>query len=273
MSDYEKSVLIFIDILGFGDIVRKTSATEIEKLLRLANESSSTSEYDTEFSGRRSLSFSDTIITSCPLVGPHGFLAHGLLFDEIMNIVFLQTDMIDRGGTFLRGALTVGDVHHSKDMVFGPAVIDAYEIESKLCNYPRVVIDPKVLLDYENTQVLRYGDNSAEDDLKFVKSLIRQDSDGLWFVDYLKGMLGNFDDPEYYLTFLKKHKELILNKASENKKLNGIALKYNWLARYHNLVVSELFKEKVLSVDHDSVFIIEKEELETMHQFRLPSQK
>jgi hypothetical protein len=273
MSDYKKSVLTFIDILGFGDIVKKASAAEIEKLLRLANESSSTSENDTEFTGRRSLSFSDTIITSCPLVGPHGLLAHGLLFNEIMNIVFLQADMIDRGETFLRGALTVGDVYHSKDMVFGPAVIDAYEIETKLCNYPRVVIDPSVLLEYENTEVLRCGDNTAEDDLEFVKSLIRQDSDGLWFVDYLKGMLGNFDYPDYYLTFLKKHKELILKKSSENKKLNGIALKYNWLAGYHNLVVSELIKEKVLSKKHDIVFKIEKEELETMHQFRLPLQK
>jgi hypothetical protein len=271
MIEYTKAVVAFIDILGFGDIVRKTSPSSIENLMKLAHESSKMSKMDIEYTGRRSISFSDTLITSCPLVGPHGPYRHGLLYSEIMDIVFLQTEMIDRGGTFLRGALTVGNVYHSDNMVFGPAVIDAYEIESKLSNYPRVVLDPKILLEYERTASLRSENNTAEQDLEYVKSLIRQDSDGLWFVDYLRGMLGNFDFPEYYSAFINKHKELILSKASENNKLNSISLKYNWVAVYHNLVVNELIQERILSHELDAALLIAKEEIESMHQFQLPA--
>lgn len=273
MAEYSRSVVTFIDILGFSSLVRHKTSDEIEKLLGLAEENSRTDKMVAEYAGRRSLSFSDTIITTCPLEGPHGPLRHGLLFDEIMEVIFLQADMINRGSTFLRGAMTVGDVYHDDTKIFGPGLIDAYEMESKLSNFPRVVIDPKILLEYEDTPALRSLDNDPDEDLKYVQSLICQDSDGLWFIDYLRGMVGNFDEPEFLLVYLKNHKELILNRATENQRLNSIALKYNWLATYHNQVVNDLLEKRYLSKEHDTVFLIKKEELATMHQFRLEDSK
>lgn len=267
MIKYSRSIVAFLDILSFGDLVRTQSPDEIMRIMRLAQQSSEASETDLEFAGRRSIYFSDTIILSCPIVGPYGPQSHGVVFDEILSIVHLQSDLIDRGSIFIRGALTIGDIYHDENVIFGPAVIDGHDIESKLCNYPRVVIDPKLLRDYMVDPLLRSQNNTAEEDLKYVKTLIRQDADGLWFIDYLSAILPELDNPEYYLEFIKKHKQLILQKSKANNKLNSIALKYNWLATYHNTIVNEMFERRVLSREHDSVFLITSKELETIHQF------
>ncbi len=269
MSEYTKSIVTFIDILGFGDLVRNKTAEEMSEIIRITEESSQTEHWQVSSSGRRSVTFSDTIISSCPLVGPMGPQCHGLLFDEIMTVMHLQVKLMDKADIFVRGALTIGDIHHDEEAVYGPAVIDGYEIESKLCNFPRVVIDPKVLQAFEDEKSLRTIDHHYEDDSEIVEGLLRQDTDGLWFVDYLSAILRELDDPEYYLTILKKHKQLILRKAAENKKLNSIALKYNWLASYHNKVVNEMLEKRALSAEHDRVFLITAKELETMHQFKL----
>ena len=269
MSEYTKSIVTFIDILGFGDLVRNKTAEEMGEIIRITEESSQTEQWQVSSSGRRSIVFSDTIISSCPLVGPMGPQCHSLLFDEIMTVMHLQVKLMDKAGIFVRGALTIGDIHHDEEAVYGPAVIDGYEIESKLCNFPRVVIDPKVLQAFEDKEALRTIDHSYEDDSQIVESLLRQDADGLWFVDYLSAIQTELDDRGYYLVILKKHKELILCRASENKKLNSIALKYNWLASYHNKVVQEMLDKRILSTKHDKVFLITAKELETMHQFKL----
>lgn len=41
----------------------------------------------------------------------------------------------------MRGAVTVGAIHHDQHIVFGPALNRAYELESKVAFYPRILID------------------------------------------------------------------------------------------------------------------------------------
>ena len=47
----------------------------------------------------------------------------------------------------MRGGLTVGPTHHSKDFVFGTAATEAYELESKIASAPLVLLSAEVVQD------------------------------------------------------------------------------------------------------------------------------
>jgi hypothetical protein len=47
-------------------------------------------------------------------------------------------------GFLMRGGIAVGDLIHDDDMVFGPALNRALELESKIAKYPRIIVDDDV---------------------------------------------------------------------------------------------------------------------------------
>ena len=46
-------------------------------------------------------------------------------------------------GFLVRGAVTFGDLHHKDNVVFGPALNEAVEIEEKEAFYPRIIVSEK----------------------------------------------------------------------------------------------------------------------------------
>jgi hypothetical protein len=48
-------------------------------------------------------------------------------------------------GFLMRGGVAVGDLIHDSEVVFGPALNRAYELESKIAIYPRIVVDDEVV--------------------------------------------------------------------------------------------------------------------------------
>ena len=74
-------------------------------------------------------------------------------------------------GLLIRGGITLGYCFSDDFMVWGKALVRAYEIESTIAIYPRIVIDP-----------------FADDIFDFLtkskhKKLICRDFDGLYFID------------------------------------------------------------------------------------------
>jgi hypothetical protein len=138
----------------------------------------------------------------------------------------------------MRGALTVGNVHVDEQMIFGPALIAAYELESHFATYPRIVIDPKVFKELARDPLLKKGGHDLRTEKKYLSSLLKRDADGLYFVDYLKGMIGEFDDPSYELEFVLYHKKFIVAAAKGCTAMGSVAAKYLWLANYHNAFVT-----------------------------------
>jgi hypothetical protein len=60
------------------------------------------------------------------------------------KITKLSTDLAC-DGMFIRGAIAYGPLYHDKKFVFGGAYQQAYETESKLAVFPRVIFDESVL--------------------------------------------------------------------------------------------------------------------------------
>lgn len=123
------------------------------------------------------------------------------------------------------------------DIVFGPALVRSYELESKKAIYPRIIIDEEII------------QSASQGTEQFWTQSIRRADDGTHFIDYLSQLAigwlqpsSVFNDPNITM---QQHKQMIETKLTEFKSRpfnDRIAEKLKWLAQYHNSVVDELCK-------------------------------
>lgn len=88
-----------------------------------------------------------------------------ILFCAILTVQFLAN------GLLIRGGITVGYCFSDDLMVWGKALVRAYEIESTIAIYPRIIIDPFA------DELFDFLANSK------YKKIICRDFDGLYFID------------------------------------------------------------------------------------------
>ena len=163
------------------------------------------------------------------------------MFQEIYSLGLSITSCI-WDGYVVRGALTHGLVHLDTEsqMLIGPAFIRAYELESREAVFPRVIIDPKTIKEYRINPIFRADHHDFEEDSSYVFSLLRLDTDGYYFVDYLKAISTGEVEPPVLEGILLQHKELVERNLLSARN-TGIQKKYSWLGNYHNAVVQDLF--------------------------------
>lgn len=238
---YNYSIVTFIDVLGFREIVKNKNADEIDKILDIFNDFAS-SEEDKELNPFEPtcLSFSDSIVRVRNLDSEENIsYPIGHLFHEVNSLVHIQMNLINMG-VLIRGGVSVGDVKVAKDRVFGPAFVAAYEIESKFSNYPRIVISPELINSIATDFRVANENHTAEEERAYLRSQLAKGDDGLCFVDYLRASKAELDDPDYYPEFLRKHKDLIVQNGQLHNDLSSTSSKYIWLSNYHNSVISEI---------------------------------
>jgi hypothetical protein len=89
----------------------------------------------------------------------------GAVFDMLYDIYLLQISLIQRGIS-VRGAISSGKLFHNEAIVFGPALVEAVELE-KLAMYPRVILSREIL----TMGMVDYHGNADQS----VKSLVKED--------------------------------------------------------------------------------------------------
>ena len=95
-------------------------------------------------------------------------------------------------GFFVRGALTLGPLCVTDEIIFGTALIESYQLESKASIVPRVVVTEPVV-NAIAAQVRLSGNQSPGSQ----EELLCRDIDGWWFVNYLQAAV----EPEVSLLF------------------------------------------------------------------------
>ncbi|WP_447752113.1 hypothetical protein [Sphingopyxis fribergensis] len=96
--------------------------------------------------GARLTTFSDNVVFSKP------FAADDVRW-LLQSLATTQLGLAARG-FWMRGAVTVGSLHHDEHIVFGPALNRAYELESKFAIYPRILLDTETLEPPANTDFI-----------------------------------------------------------------------------------------------------------------------
>jgi hypothetical protein len=133
-------------------------------------------------------------------------------------------------GFFVRGALTLGKFHLREGLIFGPALIEAHDLERDVAVYPRIILGA----DAERSQRedLRYHD-FPEGSLQNL--LLMRDDEGSTFINYLGVLL---DMPEDPLPVLAMHRDIVTARLHEHLGKRSFWEKYRWVAEYHNTVIA-----------------------------------
>jgi hypothetical protein len=214
---YRPSIVTFIDVLGFRSIVGRKSANEIYQIVKRVQRHAGSTDEDVvrefglvdEANWTRCVFFSDSIVRVRPFDGEY---RDGSLFHEIIDLVHAQAELAHQG-IFIRGGLTVGEIHQSNDVIFGPAMVRAYDLESSFANYPRIVIDPDVFKALRSDQRLHAEHHDVAQEMKYIKGLVRKGDDGLYFIDYLGAFRNEMDDYEAFPEYLADVKKEIVAQA------------------------------------------------------------
>jgi hypothetical protein len=150
-SPYEKRLLLYVDILGWSEhILAGGGHVLLDVLSRVHADTGVYNEQFREelqrraktgkilvnpiFLGVQCGAFSDHFSLSMPADFGGRILTAGIK---------LIVDLLHKG--FLtRGAIVLGDLYHRDNIIFGPALLSAYKIESKEAFYPRIVVSQEV---------------------------------------------------------------------------------------------------------------------------------
>lgn len=188
--NYEEHLTAFIDFLGFSE-ASFDDPLKIEAILSTLQQISSLKSeaglrwFEGEGEGPFTIepavsSFSDHIVLSYPTsqlrsLAPEDELSLSLAFPNLRYRVGMIAAQAFQLGFLIRGGISIGGLYHSRGIVFGDALIEAYRLESSTAVYPRIVVASSV------------ADRPEFERLD--SRLVRQDCDGQHCFEYIFPML------------------------------------------------------------------------------------
>jgi len=220
VNDYREKYVVFLDLLGFGALVKKIGPDAMERhrvveALKLVRDTlCPNAAIDLRFTY-----FSDCIVISAART------AHALweMFQavELLSFNLLQYDILVRGG------LSVGLTHHSKDFVFGTAVIESYDLERYKASGPLVLLSPEVVQD-----AMKLGPDFTQ--------WLKEDGPNRYFVNYLLRYAAYTPEQQVGKVILEHSAELIAYFISQrlNNDKDGVLEKAQWFEAYWNGTVA-----------------------------------
>ena len=182
--------------------------------------------------------FTDNVVLGLPVFAD-GEVDLGLAF---LMISQYQLSMV-KHGFFVRGAIAVGELYMDDQIVFGDALIEAYEGESQLARDPRVVLT-KSAEKLVRSHIRYYGE--IQHSPQYQELLI--DNDGQVFVHYL-GAAFDEDDRSPCVDILTTHRSEVESLLKQFSDRPNIWSKYAWAARYHNWTCAD-FGPDLAGSDH-----------------------
>ena len=167
----EKYVVAYLDILGATNRIRENKAAQDASLNLLYNLYKQIQNLASEngvkkFADIKFKIFSDNIIIAKKISDN--------INNDVLSLLgcvsnFLCSSVGDSVGWLVRGGVTIGDFFIDDMVVWGSALVRAYELEDKIAVYPRVILD----------------DNVVDIITKIDADYVRRDTDGQCFLNYM----------------------------------------------------------------------------------------
>ena len=248
LPSYKERLILFIDFLGFSEIVSKT-ATNRKALHRLIRTMDRLGEIgdSTILASQKVMQFSDSIVASYRITEPSA------VFHLLNAIAFCVVDLAHMR-YLVRGGVTAGKLYHTRKHVVGPAMIDAHCLEFESAQVPRVIIDERLL------EIARkYHDkmHTEEDETEDASHFMTLDRDGRYFFDYVSHrsvIQVTGGDTDLYPEYLGGLGQL-LTEGLAHPEL-AVRAKYLWL---HQQYLAEI--EQVESLPEDHPFRVSEPEM------------
>jgi hypothetical protein len=245
--EYRRALVSFIDILGFRNLVASATVDEILDVLRSKIELTLHWEGDTinrikykegkapedDFYGT-TISFSDLIVNVTPVRPIYPLFP---IFQDLVTLGFRQM-MLAMRGVFVRGGITLGDIYVDESVIFGPALIQAYDLERLAAKWPIIAFDPQLIRTMKGMARRHVADRRRNDGVDTWLSraflaefamCIKKTDDGVYFLDYLSCFAyedSTTGDLRYYL---QDHRDVVKKAHARHRHW-----KYSFIAEYHD---------------------------------------
>lgn len=238
---YEKRIVCFLDILGFEKIVNDSTNQDlsvknvaIEKLNIIYN--TYKINYFTSNDTPQITQFSDSIVISICYNEEDG------VFYFLSRLTVLIQELV-KNRILCRGGISIGDLYHKEQTICGPALIEAYKLESKIANYPRVILGQEIL---EIAKRYKGSQNTPKQVDASLMKILGYDFDGFYFIDYFNNIETEFGTEQELLEYFAPIQYMIEEFICHNDvKLRS---KYLWLYRKYNEAVENLSKEQKIEI-------------------------
>lgn len=234
---YEERIIAFIDILGFKNLVYDPKLIKAFSVV-FNHANRNLMQNDLSMAGVQSTSISDSIVISIKANEEDAF-------KKLLQLIYAEVVGLLKLGIILRGAIAVGDLYHRNNIVFGPALVNAYEYEKENAIYPRIIVDSGVLNRCLNLC-------KSDMDCKIQKGYFKEDSDGYLFFDYMYTLFSikyRFNELDYEIKCIKEFLE------SQTPTSNNVKQKYNWLKKYYNSTLERIENEHSIDLKESKIKI------------------
>ncbi|MBQ2246144.1 MAG: hypothetical protein II324_03715 [Selenomonadales bacterium] len=219
MKDLEEKryIVAFLDLLGASKIMGSDRSQEVLAKIKEVFENTRRTAYEVYkeyFNDIRIVVFSDNIafVRKIPEKYEIMTMHRCIKIMEFISFVSIFLGTALEKELLFRGGVTIGKLYVDERMIWGKALVDAHDLERKVAIFPRVVIS-KELYNWMRAEGMKWWG-------------IKQDFDGVWFIDILSNT-GNGKD---YL--IRKMKKLVEQGKRDNVYNESVLQKYEWLERY-----------------------------------------
>jgi hypothetical protein len=228
---YHERYCAFLDILGFRGLIERLEHGEtpfdaLKTLLAQVHnpEKGTDKSFYSEF---RAQSLSDAVAIST--------VVNNVGLPQIFHAIeTLALDLLSEG-FFIRGAIVKGKLYHDDQMIFGAALVSAYELETEVVRYPRVMLTRAVVEDLKG-----YCEKGLSDEFL---NRIRQSDDGPWHLHVLRKLEvassnpNLIPNPKYRdLKFFEAIRSQIQRRFDESVDNPRHFEKVQWFASYWNRI-------------------------------------
>lgn len=172
---YEDRVVSFVDVLGFRSLLaRMPNEPDLFETIRGALESIREHGISSRQAVLLDKSYLPTGLEATGFSDCYTVSARKGSELLIVNLTRQLVLCLLEAGIISRGAIVIGKLYHQHPVVFGQALVDAYELETSATHYPRVLVTEQVV------KCIRHLDEKYS--TTYSDGIIK-DSDGCWFVD------------------------------------------------------------------------------------------
>lgn len=244
--EYSENIIVaFLDILGFSNLIEKkdpilthlmrqlesskrfTDSLSIESKYREEDCTDNKREYIEIITKKRLSVLSDSIVISYPFRDPKRMIH---IIRDLRNI---QLELLTMG-ILVRGSVTMGELYHKHDIIYGPALLKAVYLEEQEAIHPRIIIDNDFYNIFINTSDKELRSrmesmfiNFPADDFNPAIDFLSQDA----FRDHFDFNQIEKQDMKYELNIIKRN---ILSEYHKIKTDYSVKRKYDWFIKYFN---------------------------------------
>lgn len=253
-----ESFCLFLDLLGFSNQVKAVGQNEEEAqkhfdaIYKAFDAATKEIRYETDF--HRNMEdyvenwncrlFSDNVAIGCPLDGHYH--SESLLWRLIEGASRCQLELT-LADYFVRGGCAVGPLYMNDLMIYGTAMIDAYEMESQYAIYPAIALTEKACqYVHEHTRYYQELEQSVHYNSIYISQT------GHYFMNYLHELVYSQDPYLLQEDKLFTHKKLIIDNIARHEANPKVQIKYKWAADYHNFFCEQIPRDYGISVPEEA---------------------